>query len=78
MQSIFLFVQSTAWRPGRFGDWSADVAQTLANHVCAQQIAFLGRKFLRMLFLQMGWLCQDEQFVDQGPIHARKETHIDA
>ena len=76
MQLFFRFVQFGRLRRWRFGNGSADLPQTLAYHVCTQQIPFLGGKFLRMLFLEVGWLSQNEQLIHQGAVHAGKQPNI--
>ena len=53
MQSLIEFVQWRRRRNAGFSDWAADGPQSLANHVCTQQVAFLCRQFFRLLFLQM-------------------------
>src|SRR2546423_13798649 len=77
MQSFYVFVHSAA-RGRRLADWPADRPQSLAHHVSSQQIAFLSRKFLRMLLLQVGRLGQNEQFIHQRPIYTGKQAHIHA
>ena len=64
MQLFFLFVQSGALRWRQLGNGTADMPKPLSNHISAQQVAFLGGKFLRMLFLQVGGLGQNKQFID--------------
>jgi len=56
----------------RFHARAADVFQSLAHHVGADKIAFLGRKLVGVLFLQMRRLRDDEKFVHERTFHARK------
>ena len=67
------FVQSRSRRAEMFCHRPAHVFQTLAHHVGADQIAFLGGQFVGKLFLQMRRLRQDEQLIHQRHV-PRPET----
>src|SRR5213083_415112 len=56
---------------------TTDVAQTLAQHVRAEQVPLLSGKLFRELLLQMRRLSQDEQFVHQRPLNAGQHSQID-
>ena len=78
LQSIRLFVHSRPRRCGWFSHRATDVPEPFANHIRTKQVAFLGGEFLRMLFLQVRRLGQNEQLIHQRPVHPRKHTHIHA